>query len=139
MVASTRSTRPSFSPVVPVVEVEALHLDRARPELRVKLPDLGADVVLLERRDDLARDQIIDAARAIEQEREDGDEQDERDYRHGRNRRVAPVDDAMPAATPGARCGWRRGRAVARRAGRAGIFRRDAFVASRGRSLVCLR
>jgi hypothetical protein len=40
----------------PVVEINALHLDRARAELRVKLPDLGANVVFPERADDLPCD-----------------------------------------------------------------------------------
>jgi hypothetical protein len=86
-----------------VVEINALHLDRARPELRVKFFDLGADVVFAERVHDLPRDQIIHAPRAIKQERDEDEQDDADDGGDSRDGRVAPVDITTPAATLGGR------------------------------------
>src|SRR5918912_2790803 len=81
-----------------VVQHDACELGGARPQLRLKSLDLGADAVLRERVLDLPRDVAINVAEAV---RDDGD-QDERDQtdrqRDGCNEGAAPRERAAATA-----------------------------------------
>src|SRR5207248_11153380 len=70
----------------------------AGPDWRAERADLGAYVVLGERVDYLARDDLINPPRSIEHEEDEGDGEDGDDADDGSPDGAATVDDATPAA-----------------------------------------